>query len=99
MSEQSVDWNCHWRSECQGLDGLEKAASELAAALPRRGVVALQGEMGAGKTTLVAALCRCWGIREGVSSPTFFGSSIGNQPGLVIPNRLFGGSRSFCLVT
>ena len=71
MSELSVDWNCHWRSECQGLDGLEKAASELAAALPRRGVVALQGEMGAGKTTLVAALCRCWGVREGVSSPTF----------------------------
>lgn len=29
------------------------------------------GEMGAGKTTLIKALCRCLGVSDTVSSPTF----------------------------
>jgi tRNA threonylcarbamoyladenosine biosynthesis protein TsaE len=34
-------------------------------------VVALSGELGAGKTTLVQAICRGYGVREDVTSPTF----------------------------
>lgn len=34
-------------------------------------VVALHGEMGAGKTTLVHALCDQLGVKDTVSSPTF----------------------------
>ncbi len=32
---------------------------------------ALVGEMGAGKTTFVKALCEYWGVEDAVSSPTF----------------------------
>ena len=34
-------------------------------------VFAFHGEMGAGKTTLIAALCRYRGVRTSISSPTF----------------------------
>ena len=34
-------------------------------------VVALSGELGAGKTTLVQAICRGAGVRETVTSPTY----------------------------
>lgn len=34
-------------------------------------LVALSGELGAGKTTLVQAICRGYGIEEAVTSPTF----------------------------
>jgi tRNA threonylcarbamoyladenosine biosynthesis protein TsaE len=34
-------------------------------------VFAVHGEMGAGKTTTIAALCRAKGVHDAVSSPTF----------------------------
>ena len=34
-------------------------------------VFAVHGEMGAGKTTTIAALCRAKGVQDAVSSPTF----------------------------
>jgi tRNA threonylcarbamoyl adenosine modification protein YjeE len=34
-------------------------------------VVAISGELGAGKTTLVQAICRGYGVTEDVTSPTF----------------------------
>lgn len=34
-------------------------------------VFAFHGEMGAGKTTLISAICRVKGIQEAASSPTF----------------------------
>jgi tRNA threonylcarbamoyladenosine biosynthesis protein TsaE len=34
-------------------------------------VVAITGELGAGKTTLVQAICRGYGVTEPVTSPTF----------------------------
>lgn len=34
-------------------------------------VVAISGELGAGKTTLVQAICRGYGVTEEVTSPTF----------------------------
>ncbi len=43
----------------------------LGRALPPRAVVHLEGELGAGKTTLVRALARGLGVHEAVSSPTY----------------------------
>jgi tRNA threonylcarbamoyladenosine biosynthesis protein TsaE len=34
-------------------------------------VLAISGELGTGKTTLVQAICRGYGVREPVTSPTF----------------------------
>ena len=34
-------------------------------------VVTLAGDLGAGKTTLAQAICRGYGVREAVTSPTF----------------------------
>ena len=52
-------------------DCLPAAARELLPAIDKAGVVALFGEMGAGKTTLIKALCHEAGVVETVSSPTF----------------------------
>ncbi len=50
---------------------LYKVAEELLASLDGRTVVALRGEMGAGKTTLVRALAEVMGVEDQVTSPTF----------------------------
>ncbi len=55
----------------RNIDGLPSAARQLIPVLQGRGVVALYGGMGAGKTTLVAALLREMGSTDDVSSPTF----------------------------
>ena len=34
-------------------------------------IIALEGNLGAGKTTLTKALCAAWGCEQAVSSPTF----------------------------
>lgn len=49
------------------------AAGELATLLPRRAVVQLTGNLGAGKTTLAAALVEALGVApaNAVTSPTF----------------------------
>ncbi|MGI4835770.1 MAG: tRNA (adenosine(37)-N6)-threonylcarbamoyltransferase complex ATPase subunit type 1 TsaE [Janthinobacterium lividum] len=55
------------------LAALPAAAQQLAAAMAASGqsVVAFEGEMGAGKTTLIRALCATLGVLDDVSSPTF----------------------------
>jgi tRNA threonylcarbamoyladenosine biosynthesis protein TsaE len=55
----------------KNLSELPAAAQEIAPLLRGRGVVALYGGMGAGKTTLVAALVRALGSTDEVTSPTF----------------------------
>lgn len=42
-----------------------------ALSLPRPAVVALSGDLGTGKTTLVRAMCEALGVRGSVTSPTF----------------------------
>lgn len=54
-----------------GLSALPDAAREVALALPKSGVVLICGEMGAGKTTFICALCSFWGVEDEVSSPTY----------------------------
>lgn len=47
------------------------AALRLAQELPPDCVLALSGELGAGKTTFVQGLAAAWGVREAVTSPSF----------------------------
>ena len=50
---------------------LREVAEALLAALNGRTVVALRGEMGAGKTTLIRSVAECLGVEDQVTSPTF----------------------------
>ena len=54
-------------------DSLEAWGRALGAALPRPAVVTFSGELGAGKTTLVRAVCEGLGVTDPslVTSPTF----------------------------
>lgn len=57
-------------------DGLEKFAEEFWGYVSDARVFAFHGQMGAGKTTIIIALCRYKGTKDVTSSPTF---SIINQ--------------------
>lgn len=67
------------------LDELKPIAQELATVLTGK-VWLVEGEMGAGKTTFIKALCQALGITDNVSSPTF---------SLVNEYRMPGGSPVF----
>lgn len=55
-----------------GLDTIDAAAKEFLDRTAGHCLIALYGQMGAGKTTFTTALCRVLGVREdAVSSPTF----------------------------
>ena len=54
-----------------GIDDIGRAAKEFLQLRPPLPVIALYGEMGAGKTTFTKALCRALNVMEGVNSPTF----------------------------
>lgn len=58
------------------LDNINTVAKEIAAMLDKNKVMALHGDMGAGKTTLVHAICEAMDVKDTVGSPTF---SIINQ--------------------
>ena len=49
----------------------ERAGEELAALLPENAALLLEGDLGAGKTTLVRGLARGLGVAGDVTSPTF----------------------------
>ena len=50
---------------------LDAAGRQLLDAFPHARTFAFHGEMGAGKTTFIKAICRCLGVTEIMSSPTF----------------------------
>jgi tRNA threonylcarbamoyladenosine biosynthesis protein TsaE len=50
---------------------LERWGEEFGAAASPPLVVSLRGELGTGKTTLVQAICRGYGVSEPVTSPTY----------------------------
>ncbi len=55
-----------------GLDSIDAAAAEFLRQTEGHNLIALYGQMGAGKTTFTTALCKVLGVREdAVSSPTF----------------------------
>jgi len=53
------------------LDDLQKFAKDLCSKLKPGDIVALSGELGAGKTTLVQMIAKELGIKARVQSPTF----------------------------
>lgn len=54
-----------------GLDELDTIARQLLATGRERSVWLFEGDMGAGKTTLIKAICRTLGVVSPVQSPTF----------------------------
>lgn len=53
------------------LEEWEAAARKLLDFAGGRRVFAFYGEIGAGKTTFIQAICKCLGVEDDVSSPTF----------------------------
>ena len=53
------------------LDNIEKAAGTLLNETGGKMVIAFHGNMGAGKTTFIHALCKAMGVKDVVTSPTF----------------------------
>lgn len=53
------------------IDSINDAAAQFLTALVDRKVVAFNGDMGAGKTTFIHALCRQLKVTSPVGSPTF----------------------------
>lgn len=53
------------------LDTIGTAATALLSNSATRNVIAFHGEMGAGKTTLIHAICEKLGVKDAVGSPTF----------------------------
>ena len=53
------------------LEALPQAVHDFVAAMDDRTVFAFHGEMGAGKTTFIKALCKKLGVEDEVNSPTF----------------------------
>ncbi len=54
-----------------GKEELSQIAELIKQILPDGGIVILQGDLAAGKTTLVQSVARSFGIEEAVTSPTF----------------------------
>jgi len=52
-------------------DQTRRLGMKLGGALQRGDVICLQGDLGAGKTTLVQGMAQGWGSADAVSSPTF----------------------------
>ena len=53
------------------LDDIPKSAEKFLNSIGNDSVFAFYGDMGAGKTTFIKAVCEELGVRETVSSPTF----------------------------
>lgn len=60
-----MEWNI------RSLEELNEVADRFLAYVGNRKIFALYGPMGVGKTTFVKAVCRCLGVEDDVSSPTF----------------------------
>lgn len=55
----------------RSLDDLDEAAKWLLTQVGQERQLAFEGEMGAGKTTFIQAICRELGVTQEVTSPTF----------------------------
>ncbi len=52
-------------------NNIDEVAKEFVAHIGNAKIFAFYGEMGAGKTTFIAAICRALGVTEPITSPTF----------------------------
>ncbi len=57
--------------EINGIQELDAVAQRFWELVKDRRVLAFYGQMGAGKTTFITALCRVLGVEDTVNSPTF----------------------------
>lgn len=57
--------------EIQSLENINQTAKKFIELIGNRTVFAFNGSMGAGKTTLIKAICESMGVKETVNSPTF----------------------------
>lgn len=57
--------------EIKSLDKIDDAAIEFIRAMGDNTVFAFRGEMGAGKTTFIKAICENLGVDDVINSPTF----------------------------
>ncbi|HOY38885.1 MAG: tRNA (adenosine(37)-N6)-threonylcarbamoyltransferase complex ATPase subunit type 1 TsaE [Bacteroidales bacterium] len=55
----------------KSIAGVEKAAKQFLELTKTNRIVAFTGEMGAGKTTFIKALCKLLGVENMVNSPSF----------------------------
>lgn len=55
----------------KSIEELQDAAKQLMAFGDKEKIFLFYGDMGAGKTTLIKSLCKCLGVDEPVTSPTF----------------------------
>lgn len=53
------------------LENIEQAANDFWERSGNVSIIAFHGDLGAGKTTFISALCRAKGVKEVTSSPTF----------------------------
>lgn len=56
---------------CKDLGDLVRVAKEIIKFAGNNRIWLFEGEMGAGKTTLIRSICREFGIEDNISSPTF----------------------------
>ncbi|WP_250632172.1 tRNA (adenosine(37)-N6)-threonylcarbamoyltransferase complex ATPase subunit type 1 TsaE [Rhodoflexus caldus] len=56
---------------CRNIGELENIAHQIIRFAGNHTIWLFEGNLGAGKTTLIQAICKAWGVRENVSSPTF----------------------------
>lgn len=68
------------------LNDIDQAAQIFLSSLPKKSPVVFHGEMGAGKTTFIQAVCRQLGVQDVMSSPTF---SIINEYALVSGGTIY----------
>jgi tRNA threonylcarbamoyladenosine biosynthesis protein TsaE len=57
--------------EIKSLDTISEAATEFVKQMGDNTVFAFHGEMGAGKTTFIKAICEKLGVEDSINSPTF----------------------------
>lgn len=57
--------------ECDGVKQLDEVAEQIIAFAGDSRVWIFEGEMGAGKTALIKAICKAFDVEDNVNSPTF----------------------------
>ena len=74
----------------ESLDTIRQAAKEFIAGMDDRTVFAFRGNMGAGKTTFIKAICEELGVEDVINSPTF---AIRKIISIAVPSALSNGRK------